>query len=119
LEIGPSFGLPPVESCRGTSPIQAAKSRPERKAFGSVTGIAASSHRSAGESRPAVVVEMAALDWDDGLVSEHAHNLGGSAHSLVEPPYRVHVPSPSGCLDRRQSSHRTAKPVGLACLVDY
>jgi hypothetical protein len=25
LEIGPSFCLPPVESCRGTSPIQAAK----------------------------------------------------------------------------------------------
>src|SRR6516165_1641535 len=37
LEIGPSFGLPPVESCRGTNPIQAAKSRPDRKAFGSVT----------------------------------------------------------------------------------
>src|SRR6516165_6991939 len=37
LEIGPSFCLPPVESCRGTSPTQAAKSRPDRKAFGSVT----------------------------------------------------------------------------------
>ena len=29
--------MPPVESCRGTSPIQAAKSRPERNALGSVT----------------------------------------------------------------------------------
>src|SRR6516164_1912304 len=37
LEIGPSFCLPPVESCRGTSPIQAAKSRPERKTMGSDT----------------------------------------------------------------------------------
>src|SRR6516162_8236664 len=37
FDIGPSFCLPPVESCRGTSPIQAAKSRPDRKAFGSVT----------------------------------------------------------------------------------
>jgi hypothetical protein len=34
LEIGPSFCLPPVESCRGTSPIQAAKSRPEQKTIG-------------------------------------------------------------------------------------
>jgi transposase len=31
LEIGPSFCLPPVESWRGTRPIQAAKSRPDRK----------------------------------------------------------------------------------------
>src|SRR6266536_6066330 len=37
LEIGPSFCLPPVESWRGTSPIQAAKSRPDRNAVGSVT----------------------------------------------------------------------------------
>jgi len=29
--------LPPVESCRGTSPIQAAKSRPDRNALASVT----------------------------------------------------------------------------------
>jgi hypothetical protein len=31
LEIGPSFCLSPVESCPGTSPIQAAKSRADRK----------------------------------------------------------------------------------------
>jgi hypothetical protein len=37
LEIGPSFCLPPVESCSGTSPIQAAKSRPDRKTDGSAT----------------------------------------------------------------------------------
>src|SRR5437660_1359014 len=37
LEIGPSFCLPPVESCRGTSPIQAAKLRPDRKTVGSAT----------------------------------------------------------------------------------
>jgi hypothetical protein len=35
--IGPSFCLPPVESCRGTIPIQAAKSRPDWNAFGSAT----------------------------------------------------------------------------------
>jgi hypothetical protein len=37
LEIGPSLCLPPVESCRGTRPIQAAKSRPDRKIVGSAT----------------------------------------------------------------------------------
>jgi hypothetical protein len=37
FEIGPSFCLPPVESSRGTSPIQAAKSRPDPKTFGSGT----------------------------------------------------------------------------------
>jgi hypothetical protein len=37
FEIGPSLCLPPVESCRGTIPIQAAKSRPDRKTFGSGT----------------------------------------------------------------------------------
>ena len=31
----PSFSLPPVEFCLGTSPIQALRSRPERKTFGS------------------------------------------------------------------------------------
>ena len=33
----PSFCLPPVEFCRGTSTTQAAKSRSDRNAFGSVT----------------------------------------------------------------------------------
>jgi hypothetical protein len=37
FEIGPNLGFPPVEFCRGTSPIQAAKSRPDWKAVGSVT----------------------------------------------------------------------------------
>jgi hypothetical protein len=32
----PSFWLPPVESCRGTIPIQGAKSRPDRKTLGSI-----------------------------------------------------------------------------------
>src|SRR5665811_810262 len=35
LEIEPRRSLPPVELCFGTSPIQALKSRPERKTFGS------------------------------------------------------------------------------------
>jgi hypothetical protein len=35
--IGPSFCLLPVESCRGTSPTQAAMSRSDRNAFRSVT----------------------------------------------------------------------------------
>lgn len=30
FEVFPSFCLPPVEYCRGTRPIQAAKSRPRR-----------------------------------------------------------------------------------------
>src|ERR1700746_468691 len=33
----PSRSLPPVECCRGTSPIHAAKSRPDLKLLGSVT----------------------------------------------------------------------------------
>src|SRR5215471_15105870 len=33
----PSRSLPPVECCRGTSPIHAAKSRPDLKVRGSVT----------------------------------------------------------------------------------
>src|SRR5262245_57119389 len=33
----PSLSLPPLEFCLGTSPIQAEKSRPDRKAFGSAT----------------------------------------------------------------------------------
>src|SRR6266849_5820866 len=33
----PSFSLPPLEFCFGTSPIQAEKSRPDRKALGSPT----------------------------------------------------------------------------------
>ena len=37
FEIGPSFCLPPVKFCRGTIPIQAAKSRPDRKTLGSGT----------------------------------------------------------------------------------
>jgi hypothetical protein len=36
LEILPSRGFPPVEFCRGTSPIQAAISRPDLNAEGSV-----------------------------------------------------------------------------------
>jgi len=37
LLILPSLSLPPLERCFGTSPIQAEKFRPERKAFGSAT----------------------------------------------------------------------------------
>src|SRR6266567_4937178 len=37
LLILPSFSLPPLEFCLGTSPIQAEKSRPDRKALGSPT----------------------------------------------------------------------------------
>ena len=37
-ELGIVAALPPAESSRGTSPIQAAKSRPDRKAFGSTNG---------------------------------------------------------------------------------
>jgi hypothetical protein len=33
----PSRSLPPVECCRGTSPIHAAKSRPDLKPLGSAT----------------------------------------------------------------------------------
>src|ERR1700730_4581696 len=33
----PSCSLPPVECCRGTSPIHAAKSRPDLRSLGSVT----------------------------------------------------------------------------------
>src|SRR5215204_2071664 len=33
----PSRSFPPVECCRGTSPIHAGKSRPELKSLGSVT----------------------------------------------------------------------------------
>src|SRR5258707_14800964 len=33
----PSLSLPPLECCLGTSPIQAEKFRPDRKAFGSAT----------------------------------------------------------------------------------
>jgi hypothetical protein len=33
----PSLSLPPLEFCLGTSPIQAEKSRPDRKAIGSAT----------------------------------------------------------------------------------
>ena len=43
----PSLSRPPLEFCLGTSPIQAAKSRPERKAFGSAT-LATSAVASAG-----------------------------------------------------------------------
>ena len=39
--------------------------------------LAAGSYRSAGEIRPAAVVGMAALDRDDGLISEHTRDLGG------------------------------------------
>jgi Transposase DDE domain len=37
LLILPSLSLPPRECCFGTRPIQAEKSRPDRKAFGSAT----------------------------------------------------------------------------------
>ena len=37
LLIRPSRSLPPLEFCLGTSPIQAEKLRPDRKAFGSAT----------------------------------------------------------------------------------
>jgi hypothetical protein len=37
LEIGPSFGFPPVDICRGTSSTRAAKLRPDRKILGFVT----------------------------------------------------------------------------------
>jgi hypothetical protein len=40
LDIGPSFAFPPVDICRGTNPIQAAKSRPGRKILGFVTVVA-------------------------------------------------------------------------------
>src|SRR6266436_6834340 len=45
----PSLSLPPLECCFGTSPIQAEKFRPDRKAFGSATlatkAVAASDRR--------------------------------------------------------------------------
>jgi len=44
--------------------------------------LAAGSPRSEGEIRLAVVVVMAALDWDDGLTSEHARDLGGLEPAL-------------------------------------
>ena len=47
LVIPPSFSLPPLEFCFGTSPIQAEKSRPDRKALGSAT-LATSAVASAG-----------------------------------------------------------------------
>jgi hypothetical protein len=47
--ILPSLSRPPLEFCLGTSPIQAAKSRPERKAFGSAT-LATSAVANAGPS---------------------------------------------------------------------
>jgi hypothetical protein len=37
LLILPSLSLPPLEFCLGTNPIQAEKSRPDRKALGSAT----------------------------------------------------------------------------------
>src|SRR6516165_12128258 len=37
LVMLPSLSRPPLEFCLGTSPIQAAKSRPQRKDFGSAT----------------------------------------------------------------------------------
>lgn len=37
LLILPNLSLPPLECCLGTSPIQAEKSRPDRKDLGSVT----------------------------------------------------------------------------------
>jgi hypothetical protein len=37
LLILPSLSLPPLEFCFGTSPIQAEKCLPDRKAFGSAT----------------------------------------------------------------------------------
>src|SRR5262249_22984494 len=37
LLILPSLSLPPLECCFGTRPIQAEKSRPDRKALGSAT----------------------------------------------------------------------------------
>ncbi len=40
LHIGPSFCLLLVEFCRGISPIQAAKSRPDRNIVASVTVVA-------------------------------------------------------------------------------
>src|ERR1700738_3292516 len=47
LLMPPSLFLPPLECCFGTSPIQAEKSRPDRKAFGSAT-LATSAVASAG-----------------------------------------------------------------------
>src|SRR5262252_7664904 len=35
--MAPSLSLPPLERCLGTSPTQAEKSRPDRKALGSAT----------------------------------------------------------------------------------
>src|SRR6266568_9482304 len=51
----PSFSLPPLEFCLGTSPIHAEKSRPDRKALGSPT-LATRAVASAGPT-PGILIE--------------------------------------------------------------
>ena len=81
FEIGPSFCLPPVESCRGTIPIQAAKSRPERKTLGSGTTAAivvAPITPNAGDGLEPLTCFVRAMLRNDPLLERSDHRL----HSL-------------------------------------
>ena len=81
--IPPSLFLPPLECCFGTSPIQAEKFRPDRKAFGSAT-VAARAVANAGpmpgqsSSR-----KLISLDRCQALIMRSNSKTEGPVHTEI------------------------------------
>src|SRR6266567_1926454 len=80
--ILPSLSLPPLECCFGTSPIQAEKFRPDRKAFGSAT-LAIRAVASAGPT-PGISSSrlLASLDRCQAMI-RRSNSKTNSLHGLV------------------------------------
>jgi len=69
----PSFSLPPLELCFGTSPTQPEKSRPDRKTLGSVT-LATSAVASAGPT-PGVASSRLQVSFERCNVFSHRSRI--------------------------------------------
>jgi hypothetical protein len=71
FEILPSLSLPPVECCRGTNPIQAARLRPDENAVQSPTSASFSSpvppHRTAPAQNETLQTFHEPLAWQEEL----------------------------------------------------
>src|SRR5258708_1903554 len=110
LLILPSLSLPPLECCFGTSPIQAEKFRPDRKAFGSAT-LATRAVASAGPT-PGISSSrlLVSLDRCQAMIWRSKFRICGlSVCSIVLLPLDVglHV-------GRRHQAHRMPQRFELA-----
>src|SRR6266478_1999925 len=112
----PSLSLPPLECCFGTSPIQAEKFRPDRKAFGSAMVAAravANTGPMPGQSSSRKLISLdrcQVLCWDEphvGAGDRLANRLCVSHVVLLSLDIGLYV-------SRRHQSHGMAKCLEFA-----